>query len=198
MRNSLLPALAAAGLGLGAALAAAPASAQTVSELIVTAPWSGHGPAPRELSTNVSYADLDLRNPGDRRVLHDRIEHAAYRVCDRINAQPRSPHNLNRSCQDRAMRDAMAQMSVAVATAEATAPRYAVVAPPPPAPEVAYEAPTTEPPAAEAPSATSYGQQASVTVQTVTNGPVPDTTSNRARFGGPMSNAGKRTAARGN
>lgn len=197
MRQVLLPALAAAGL----TLAAAPALAQTVSEVVVTAPWSGHGPPPRRLSTVVSYSDLDLRNPGDRRILHDRIEHAAYRVCDAVNAQPRGPANLNRSCQDRAMRDALAQMSVAVATAEASAPRYAaVVAPPPPAePDVAYEAPaTTEPPAAEAPAATSYGQQASVTVQTVTNGPVPDTAANRAKFGGPMSNAGKRTAARGN
>jgi hypothetical protein len=32
----------------------------------------------------------------------------------------------------------------------------------------------------------------------VTNGPVPDTASNRAKYGGPMSNAGKRTAPAGN
>jgi len=37
-----------------------------------------------------------------------------------------------------------------------------------------------------------------VTTSTVTNGPVPDTAENRARYGGPMSHAGKRTAARGN
>ena len=33
---------------------------------------------------------------------------------------------------------------------------------------------------------------------TVTNGPVPDTAENRAKYGQPMSRAGKRTAARGN
>ena len=32
----------------------------------------------------------------------------------------------------------------------------------------------------------------------VTNGPVPDTAENRAKYGGPMSHAGKRTAAKGN
>ncbi len=34
--------------------------------------------------------------------------------------------------------------------------------------------------------------------QIVTNGPVPDTRANRARFGSPDSHAGKRTAAAGN
>ncbi len=32
----------------------------------------------------------------------------------------------------------------------------------------------------------------------VTNGPVPDTAANRARFGGPRSHAGKKTAPSGN
>jgi predicted outer membrane protein len=35
-------------------------------------------------------------------------------------------------------------------------------------------------------------------VQTVTNGPVPDTTENRARYGAPMSRAGKMTRPTGN
>jgi hypothetical protein len=39
---------------------------------------------------------------------------------------------------------------------------------------------------------------ATVVNTTVTNGPVPDTAQNRARFGAPMSNAGKRTAPAGN
>lgn len=51
---------------------------------------------------------------------------------------------------------------------------------------------------APAASATSYAQAASVTTTTVTNGPVADTPENRAKYGQPMSNAGKRTAARGN
>jgi hypothetical protein len=35
-------------------------------------------------------------------------------------------------------------------------------------------------------------------VQIVTNGPVPDTAENRAKYGGPQSHAGKRSAAKGN
>ena len=37
-----------------------------------------------------------------------------------------------------------------------------------------------------------------VATQTVTNGPVADTPENRAKYGQPMSRAGKRTAAKGN
>jgi beta-galactosidase GanA len=51
---------------------------------------------------------------------------------------------------------------------------------------------------ATATSATSSGTAASFTTQMVTNGPVPDTAENRAKYGQPMSRAGKRTAARGN
>jgi hypothetical protein len=51
---------------------------------------------------------------------------------------------------------------------------------------------------ATATSATSAGTAASFTTQMVTNGPVPDTAENRAKYGQPLSNAGKRTAARGN
>ncbi len=32
----------------------------------------------------------------------------------------------------------------------------------------------------------------------VTNGPVPDTAANRAKYGGPMSHTGKKTAPKGN
>lgn len=49
-----------------------------------------------------------------------------------------------------------------------------------------------------APAAATYGQSASVTSMTVTNGPVPDTAENRSKYGQPMSRAGKRTTARGN
>jgi hypothetical protein len=37
-----------------------------------------------------------------------------------------------------------------------------------------------------------------VTTSTTTNGPVPDTPENRRKYGGPMSHAGKHTAAKGN
>ncbi|RYG00111.1 MAG: hypothetical protein EON94_10095 [Caulobacteraceae bacterium] len=46
--------------------------------------------------------------------------------------------------------------------------------------------------------AASVPMAGSLTIETVTNGPVPDTRENRAKYGMPMSNAGKSTAARGN
>jgi hypothetical protein len=48
--------------------------------------------------------------------------------------------------------------------------------------------------------ATSVATDASATITTslVTNGPVADTPENRAKYGAPLSNAGKRTAPRGN
>ncbi|MEW5687034.1 MAG: hypothetical protein AB1942_19105 [Pseudomonadota bacterium] len=60
----------------------------------------------------------------------------------------------------------------------------------PPAPS-STDAAATADASATAPAAT-------YTSTTVTNGPVPDTAENRAKYGQPMSRAGKRTAARGN
>jgi hypothetical protein len=52
---------------------------------------------------------------------------------------------------------------------------------------------------ASAASSTSMGTPSvTMTTSTVTNGPVPDTAENRAKYGSPMSNAGKRTAPAGN
>ena len=52
---------------------------------------------------------------------------------------------------------------------------------------------------AMAPSAaTTTDASAVVSVSTVTNGPVADTPENRAKYGQPMSRAGKRTAPKGN
>jgi predicted secreted protein len=47
-------------------------------------------------------------------------------------------------------------------------------------------------------AATTYAQGASVTTMTVTNGPIPDTAENRAKYGQPLSRTGRMTAARGN
>lgn len=49
-----------------------------------------------------------------------------------------------------------------------------------------------------APAATDTAQDVVVTTTLVTNGPVPDTPENRARFGGPNSRAGKMTDPAGN
>ena len=62
------------------------------------------------------------------------------------------------------------------------------------------------PPATEtATPATSRGVNTSVTVDAngvrhylITNGPVPDTPENRAKYGGPMSNGGRHTKPAGN
>ena len=58
--------------------------------------------------------------------------------------------------------------------------------------------PTTAPSDVTATSATSVAGNVSVTTTTVTNGPVPDTAENRAKYGQPLSRAGRLTAARGN
>jgi len=47
-------------------------------------------------------------------------------------------------------------------------------------------------------STTTDQNGATVTNTLVTNGPVPDTAANRAKYGSPMSNAGKKTAPAGN
>jgi hypothetical protein len=54
-----------------------------------------------------------------------------------------------------------------------------------------------------APSAMGQGSDVSATMATVTpttlsNQPIPDTRENRAKYGQPNSNAGKRSAAKGN
>lgn len=69
--------------------------------------------------------------------------------------------------------------------------------PPAPAPEAAAPAaPTGNATSTSVTTADPNG--GTVTMTTLTNGPIPDTPANRAKYGQPMSNAGKRTAARGN
>lgn len=45
---------------------------------------------------------------------------------------------------------------------------------------------------------TMNGAPGTVTTQVITNGPIPDTPENRARYGQPLSHAGKRSAPVGN
>jgi UrcA family protein len=181
-----------AGAAISAFAAAAPAVAQpTVGEVTVTGAWYEDG-RPVSLSRPVSYADLDLRYQRDQDILRQRVNATARSLCDELGENRPDHTNLGKSCEVRAVNDAMDQMHAAVAYAMSRPPAYvASVAPPP---EPAYVAPP--------PSAESYGAntsaQASYTTRTVTNGPVPDTAANRARYGAPMSNAGKRTAPAGN
>ena len=196
MRNPILAALAVAGLSA----AAAPALSQTVDQLTVTGQWNGRGEPPASLSRIVSYDDLDLRLAADQNELRHRITVTAQQICDELGQDRPNRTNLGRSCQDIAVRNAMQQVRFAVAQAYNT-PAYAAVAPTGEGADTAYVAPVGPSSSTSydtATSADSAAAPASYTSQTVTNGPVPDTAANRARFGGPMSNAGKHTAARGN
>lgn len=51
---------------------------------------------------------------------------------------------------------------------------------------------------ARVPISADVAARTGVPIQVVTNGPVPDTPANRAKFGGPMSHAGKMTTPAGN
>src|SRR5579859_1433853 len=177
--------LALATLTAAAALAAAPALAQNIDELTVT----GHGPRAQSLSEAVSYADLDLTQRADRATLQRRVSDTAGRLCNQLNQDPATHHNMGKSCKDIAIRDAMGQVRQAVADASSS-PAYVD----------AFGTPTSatvpDVPYAQAPYAQATGFEASA--YTVDNGPIPDTPENRARSGGPMSRAGQRTPARGN
>lgn len=61
-------------------------------------------------------------------------------------------------------------------------------------------APASEPVPVSSPSATAAGTDvaANVTTRTVTNGPIPDTAENRARYGAPLSATGRRSKPAGN
>jgi UrcA family protein len=100
-----------------AALLSAPALAQNIDELTVT----GHGPRAQTLSEAVSYADLDLTLRGDRDTLRRRVSDTAGRLCNQLNQDPASHHNMGKSCKDVAIRGAMDQVRQAFADAGDTA-----------------------------------------------------------------------------
>lgn len=186
MRKLLIAAAAMGALGAGA-----PALAQsTVGELTVTGAWYEEG-RPVTLSRAVSYADLDLRYQRDQDVLRERVNATARDICDVLGEDRPNHTNLGRSCQDRAVSDAMSQVHAAVAYAMNTPPRYAAVAGP-------GESADDVAPTADAYAANTSAVAPTYTTRTVTNGPVPDTPANRARFGQPMSHAGKQTTPAGN
>jgi UrcA family protein len=179
MRHLALATLTAAAALVGAAIPSL-ALAQNIDELTVT----GHGPRAQSLSEAVSYADLDLTLRGDRATLQRRVSDTANRLCNALNQDPASRHNMGKSCKDIAVRDAMGQVRQAFADASAS-PGYAD----------SFGTPTSAT-VPDVPYAPAAGFEASA--YTVDNGPIPDTPENRARYGGPASRAGQRTPARGN
>jgi UrcA family protein len=191
--------LIAAALGALTATAAAPALAQSVEELTVTGQWNGRGEPPATLSRVVSFDDLDLRSASDQAILRHRITDTARGICDELGSDRPNAANLGRSCQDLAVRDAMQQVRIAVAQAFDRPPVYVAAGAGADTAYVAPAGPTVGSyDTSAARSVDTAAAPASYTTETVTNGPVPDTPANRARYGGPMSNAGKRTGARGN
>jgi UrcA family protein len=211
-----LPLISLAALGLAAGFAAPAVAQVAVDEITVYGPRLGPDGRPATLSRVVPISDLDLRNAGDQRILKDRIRATARDICRELGENPdTAAPPLRQSCAERAVASAQNQMRLAID--QAFQPRYAVVTPP----DTPYVAPVGETGAAADVSATvpdhdstldSSPQAAtgvstdvsatapapSYTVTTVTNGGVPDTPANRARYGQPMSNAGKRTSASGN
>ena len=176
----LCAAVAAAGL----TFAGLPAAAQAVSEITVMGSYGPDGQA-ETLSAPVTFSDLDLTVPADQDVLKTRIRDTARDLCAKLG-ETGSGDALAPGCADAAQKDAWKQAEVVIATA---VPRGAPMAmnEPMPAPEPM------------APAATTYSTPAAtVTTTTVTNGPVADTPENRAKYGQPMSNAGKRTQPSGN
>jgi UrcA family protein len=169
--------LALATLTAAAALAAgAPALAQNFDEVTVTS----HGPRAMSLSDTVSFSDLDLTLRADRDRLLRRVSDTASRLCDELNQDPASNHNIGKSCKDVAIRGAMGQVHQAFADASSN-PAYVNT----------YGTPTS----ATAPDNPNYDQ---ASYSTDNNGPIPDTAQNRALYGGPVSRAGQHTSARGN
>jgi UrcA family protein len=175
----------------GFATAATPSLAQQVEELTVYGAYSVRG-EPQRLSAVVSYRDLDLTTQMGQEELRRRISNTADELCEKLGEPRGSVHgSAVKSCRDEAVQRASGDMRIAVANAVPRGPGWTpepalAAAPPPPEPAPAANT-FAEPAAAEAP-----------TTRLVTNGAVPDTPENRARFGGPMSNAGKRTAPAGN
>jgi UrcA family protein len=186
-RSRLLAGLAVAGL----ALAATPSFAQEIEELTVTGRIGPSGEV-EELSRVVSYGDLDLTLASDRAVLKDRVSDTAHELCEQLGESRAPVPPVTTSCHRKAVNDAMPQVRRAYAEAQ---PRTST--------SLAYAEPAYEPlppaPAPEAYDATRYSAPVSATEhQVITNGPVPDTPTNRSRYGGPMSNAGRNTTPAGN
>ena len=181
----ILAGLAAAGL----AMAAAPALSQTLEELTVVGSYGPDG-QPQTISRIVNISDLDLRSDAGVDVMRLRIRDTARDICDELGRSDGTRDlSVRQACITRAVATARGQMDTAIAQARASQV-YAQGAPAP-----VYVAPSAE---TYAESASATVPAPTYTITTVTNGPVPDTAENRARFGGPISNGGRRTAPAGN
>lgn len=177
-----------------AALAAAPVVAQTVDEITVMGRMGPDG-RPAQLSRVITISDLDLGSDAGVSALRVRVRDTARDLCRQLG-ETGGGSGLLRSCEDEAVTRAMNDARPIIAARRSGA-TYAFAAPPP----APYVAPVGEPAASAEEVSTPASAEvpaAVYTTTTITNGPVPDTPENRARFGGPLSNAGQRTAPAGN
>ncbi len=183
-----------ATMAAAAALCAAPVLAQSVLEE-VTVTSRGLKEDQQSKSRPVSFADLDLTKKGDRQKLGLRIADTANDLCEELNQPPPQPATLGQSCKEIAVQDALGQVRTAVAAARGAAYAKANLAD---GWNTAASADASSTPAAATETASAPTPEATLTIETITNGPIPDTKANRARFGQPLSLAGKRTAPAGN
>ena len=158
-------------LAAATAFAAALMAAPAFAQTIDELIVTGRSARAQSLSESVSYADLDLTQASQRNILTRRVNAAAGRVCDQLNEARPSAANLGHSCQEVAVRGAMGQVRTAFADARSGA-AYAGRA------------------AAQA--------SAVVPAEFAAARPIPDTPQNRARYGAPLSRAGRHSPARGN
>lgn len=189
-RKFLVFAAAAAALS-----AAAPSLAQEVEEITVYGRMGPDG-RPDTLSRVVSYRDLDLTTLWGQDELRRRIRDTARDLCSALGEPSRATSStLTPSCRSQAERDAFSQMRVAVASAVPRGPDWA-----PPSELADLDPPSelAELPPPPAPAAEDYAEPVSETTRLITNGAVPDTPENRARYGEPMSRSGQMTAPAGN
>ncbi len=188
MRTKLISATALGAL-FAAGLFVAPTLAQSVGEITVMGKYNAD-----TRSAAVSYADLDLTTSDGMKTLNTRVRDTAHDLCSDLTGAQRGALSLMQSCEGAAVAGAADQIKLAEASHRNRA--LAILSSPAPAP--APEAVAIADPPAIAPSAPAAAQPASFTSTMVSNGPVPDTPENRAKYGQPMSNAGKRTAPAGN
>ncbi|WP_091738204.1 UrcA family protein [Phenylobacterium immobile] len=184
LKSMLCAGVAVVGLSMSASAMAQTTEPSAIDEITVTSKFDANDEVKTAM---VSFSDLDLTTKMGQDELMSRVGKTASDLCHQLGESiSDQPLTAMPSCQKSAIASADDQMKMAIAMASSRGG---------PAPMAMNEpAPMRE----AAPAATAYSAPASYTTSTVTNGPVPDTKENRAKYGMPMSNAGKHTAAAGN
>jgi UrcA family protein len=186
IRAVLCAGAAVVGLSMAGHALAQTTEPAAVDEITVT---SKYGTNQDVRMQRVGYSDLDLTTKAGQDELTSRIGKTASDLCHKLgDSIGDQPLTAMPSCQSAAIASADDQMKMAIAMAQPHGSGAAM----------AMNDTSSAPMAEAAPAAPAYAAPASYTTSTVTNGPVPDTAENRAKYGSPMSHAGKRTAPAGN